>query len=71
MTQAAKAVVAFGFETLGLPVITSGYFEDNHASGRVLRKLGLVETDRVMRPCLAVGGEVPSVRMELSRPPSG
>lgn len=67
-TEAARAVVAFGFERLGLPVITSGYFEDNPASGRVLRKLGFMETGHVMRPSLAAGGEVPSIRMELANP---
>ena len=64
-TEAARAVVSFGFECVGLPVLTSGYFEDNPASGQVLRKLGFVEAGRVMRPCLAAGGEVPSIRMEL------
>lgn len=67
-TEAARAVVAFGFESLNLPVLTSGYFEDNPASGRVLRKHGFVEIGRAMRPCLAAGGEVPSIRMELSHP---
>lgn len=70
-TEAARAVVTFGFERLGLPVLTSGYFEDNPASGRVLHKLGFVETGRVMRPCLAAGGDVPSIRMELSHPAQG
>lgn len=70
-TEAARAVVAFGFENLGLPVLTSGYFEDNAASGGVLRKLGFVETGRVMRPCLAAGGEVSSVKMELTHPTRG
>jgi RimJ/RimL family protein N-acetyltransferase len=64
-TEAARAVVSFGFESLGLPVIMSGYFEDNPASGRVLQKLGFVEVSQTMRPCLAVGGEVKSIRMEL------
>lgn len=64
-TEAARAVVAFGFERLGLERLTSGYFEDNPASGRVLAKLGFVETGRVLRPCMAVGGDVPSVRMVL------
>jgi RimJ/RimL family protein N-acetyltransferase len=70
-TEAARAVVAFGFERLGLPVITSGYFVDNPSSGRVLRKLGFVETGHVMRPCLATGTEVPSIRMELACPTRG
>jgi RimJ/RimL family protein N-acetyltransferase len=66
-TEAARAVVSFGFGVLGLPYLTSGYFEDNPASGRVLEKLGFVETGRVMRPCLATGGETMSVKMQLPR----
>jgi len=66
-TEAARAVVSFGFEHLGFPLLTSGYFEDNPASGQVLRKLAFVQTGRVMRPCLAVGRDVPSIRVELSR----
>ena len=66
-TEAARAVVPFGFDTLGLPYITSGYFEDNPPSGRVLEKLGFIESGRAMRPCLAAGGDVPSVRMQLPR----
>jgi RimJ/RimL family protein N-acetyltransferase len=65
MTEAATAVVAYGFETLRLPCITSGYFEENPASGRVLEKLGFVETGRAMRPCLARGCDVRSVEMRL------
>ncbi len=67
-TEAARAVVAFGFERLGLPLLTSGYFEDNPASGQVLRKLGFVGVGRAMRPCLAAGGKVPSISMKLPRP---
>lgn len=67
-TEAAREVVLFGFEDAGFPFLTSGYFEDNPASGQVLRKLGFVENGRAMRPCLAASGEVPSVRMKLPRP---
>jgi RimJ/RimL family protein N-acetyltransferase len=67
-SEAAGAVVSYGFATLGLPFITSGYFEDNPASGRVLEKLGFVETGRTMRPCLALGHDVPSVEMRLPAP---
>lgn len=66
-TEAGKAVVSYGFGTLGLPYITSGYFEENTASGRVLEKLGFLETGRAMRPCLASGSEVPSVEVRLPR----
>lgn len=64
--RAARAVVAYGFGTLGLSTITSGYFEGNPASGRVLTKLGFVETGRRMGDCLATGDTVPTVRMALS-----
>ena len=64
-TEASREVLAYGFDTLGFPRIVSGYFESNPASGKVLRKLGFLETGQVMRPCLAAGGEVPSVSMEL------
>ena len=60
-TEATRSVVSFGFGTLGLPYLTSSYFENNPASGRVLQKLGFVETDRVMRPCLATGRETLAV----------
>ncbi len=66
-TEAAQAVVSFGFDTLGLSYITSGYFEENPVSGRVLEKLGFFETGRTRRPCLAAGTEVPSIEMRLLR----
>jgi RimJ/RimL family protein N-acetyltransferase len=66
-TEAGKAVLHFGFETLGLSQITSGYFEDNPASGRVLEKLGFVAIGQELRSCLATGRETPSLRMTLSR----
>lgn len=39
-SEAARAVVAFSFDALGLERLTSGHAADNAASGRVLRKLG-------------------------------
>jgi RimJ/RimL family protein N-acetyltransferase len=40
-TEAAGAVVAFGFETLGLHRIYAFRFAENVASGRVLTKIGM------------------------------
>jgi ribosomal-protein-alanine N-acetyltransferase len=40
-TEAAGAVVAFGFETLGLHRIYAFHFAENVASGRVLTKIGM------------------------------
>ncbi len=40
-TEAARAVVQFGFEVLGLNRIDSHHFAHNRASGRVMRKIGM------------------------------
>jgi [ribosomal protein S5]-alanine N-acetyltransferase len=39
-TEAAQAMVVFGFEKLGAEALNSGHFADNPASGRVLEKAG-------------------------------
>ena len=41
ITEAARAVMSFGFETLGLNRIQASYFPRNPASGRILEKLGM------------------------------
>jgi RimJ/RimL family protein N-acetyltransferase len=65
-TEAARSVVACGTDRLGLRRITSGHFVDNPASGRVLSKLGFVQTGRAERPCLATGESGrPSVELHL------
>jgi RimJ/RimL family protein N-acetyltransferase len=66
-TEAAHAVVAHGFDALGLQLLTSAYFADNPASGRVLEKLGFVVTGTTMAPSLANQSEMASVRMQLLR----
>jgi ribosomal-protein-alanine N-acetyltransferase len=40
-TEAANAVMAFGFETLKLHRIYAHHFAENHASRRVLEKIGM------------------------------
>ncbi|NMF82887.1 GNAT family N-acetyltransferase [Nodosilinea sp. P-1105] len=40
-TEAARAIVAFGFTTLELNRINATHFSDNPASGRVMEKLGM------------------------------
>ncbi len=40
-TEAATAVVKYGFETLGLHRIFAGHFANNPASARVLKKIGM------------------------------
>src|ERR1700686_3773781 len=40
-TEAARAMVEYGFETLGLHRIFASHFANNLASARVLRKIGM------------------------------
>ncbi len=40
-TEAARAVIAYGFESLKLNRIYADYFKRNPASGRVLEKIGM------------------------------
>ena len=40
-TEAARAMVKYGFETLGLHRIFASHFANNSASARVLRKIGM------------------------------
>jgi ribosomal-protein-alanine N-acetyltransferase len=40
-TESARAVLAYGFETLGLNRIQAGYFTSNPSSGRVMQKIGM------------------------------
>ena len=41
VTEAARAVIGFGFESLGLHRIFAMHFTRNPASGRVMQKLGM------------------------------
>jgi RimJ/RimL family protein N-acetyltransferase len=62
-TEAASAVVAMARDSLKYEHLTSGHFEDNPASGRVLAKLGFEVTGKQPRHCLARGQEVPCVTL--------
>jgi RimJ/RimL family protein N-acetyltransferase len=66
-TEAARAVMRFAFEDLGAVMLTAGWFIDNPASGRVLRKLGFVVSGTMQRYCVSRGAEVMSNRMLLTR----
>ena len=41
MTEAMKAIVKYGFDNMGLKVITAGYYEPNAGSGKVQMKCGM------------------------------
>jgi len=66
-TEAGRAVVAEHFAAADAPDLRSGYFADNARSGHVLRKLGFVEMGPKTLPSRALGREVASVDMVLTR----
>src|SRR5215469_12798628 len=66
-TEAARPMLRFAFEDLGAEAVTSGFFVDNPASGRVLQKLGFSATGRMQRPCVSRGHDVTSNRVQLTR----
>jgi RimJ/RimL family protein N-acetyltransferase len=55
-TEAASAMLGYGFERLGLHRIYAGHFAGNEASGRVLTKVGM-KFEGVLRECLKKDGE--------------
>jgi RimJ/RimL family protein N-acetyltransferase len=65
-TEAARAVVDIARWTLKLKSLKSGYFTDNPASGKVLRKLGFRATGHVVpRHSTGRGGDTPCALMAL------
>lgn len=44
MTEIVQEFIRFGFEELGLVGVSAYYYEDNHASGKVMSKCGLKYT---------------------------
>jgi len=66
-SEAAIALRDHAFESLKLGFIVAGHFSDNHASGRVLSKLGFRYTKESQRYCLALGKEVRCLDMAMER----
>lgn len=64
-TEAGRAVLDIARDTMRLSQLRARHHVDNPASGRVLRKLGFVETGRGRSYSLARGGEVASVELAL------
>lgn len=62
-TEAAGAFKQHLVERFGAQQLTAEYLVDNPASGRVLRKLGFVETARGEHFCLGRDATVPGVSM--------
>jgi RimJ/RimL family protein N-acetyltransferase len=66
-TEASRAVVRYGLATRRLPGYSSAHFVDNHASARVLHKLGFEPTGRALIACAARGHDVEVITYWLDR----
>jgi ribosomal-protein-alanine N-acetyltransferase len=66
-TEAARPVLRFAFEDVGVSALAAGWYFDNPASGRVLEKLGFRATGIARVNCVSRGCEVVSNRVQLTR----
>ena len=66
-SEAATAMRDYAFEALRVERLIAGHFADNHASGRVLTKLGFRYTSEAVRYSLAQGANVRCLDMVLAR----
>lgn len=67
MTEAARAAIAFGFDTLGAQEIEACHVVSNAASRRVLDKLDFKEDCHLEKGLLKDGAWLPGVRMVIAR----
>lgn len=67
-TEAARAVISYGFRKHRVPVFTSAHFIDNAASRNVLLKLGFEASGACHIGCVARGSEIEAVTYWLDRP---
>ena len=66
-TEAARAVVKYAFDDLGLAGLNSGHFKENCRSGQVLTKLGFRYAGERPIYCLARDEDLPHVDVVLTR----
>lgn len=66
-TEAGAAILAYGFDVLGLRLIRSAVAVENWASLRVQQKLGFAAIGRGTRHSLARGSAVPHIDTVLTR----
>jgi RimJ/RimL family protein N-acetyltransferase len=66
-TEAAQGALTFAFDELGEPEVKSGHYADNHASGRVMTKLGFRYAKESMRFSKARGHAVRFLDTRLTR----
>lgn len=67
MTEAARAVVGYAFDTLRTDEIVSGTFDGNLASQALLKRLGFVITGESKEPSLFHGKDQRHIDMLLTR----
>ncbi len=67
MSEAAKAMVDHAFEIARVNVMVSCYFNENPASGKVLRHAGFEVVGTCLQMSKAQGREVPVTNMRLTR----
>jgi RimJ/RimL family protein N-acetyltransferase len=65
-TETGRALLAYGFETLSLPVVHYRVFADNPASARVAEKLGFRRIGFGVSRSLARGAEVAHIHAVLT-----
>lgn len=67
-SEAARVLIEFGFDILGIERLTASHYKGNPASGRVLTKVGFRETGEAKRFCLARGENLDCILLELTAP---
>ena len=63
MTEAAQAVVDFGFSVLGARAIEARHATWNHPSRRVLERIGMIQMEYIAHGFQKHGAWVPEYRM--------
>jgi RimJ/RimL family protein N-acetyltransferase len=66
-TEASQAVLAYGFDALGLTLLRSGFYSDNRGSRRVQAKVGFHPVGISRRRSLARAAPVEHIDTVLSR----
>lgn len=66
-TEAAHALIGYAFSRGGFEALTCCHFADNHASARVIEKLGFTSTGTCSCWCEARRVEAPAEHYELAR----
>jgi RimJ/RimL family protein N-acetyltransferase len=67
MSEAASALVRHAMTQTDIVYLNSGYHIDNPNSGRILRRLGFLETHVEMNFSIAQNKDVPVMKMQLTR----